>query len=122
MAAVHHYVTDATTRIWMIPWLDAGNHDLVLARAIEWVKEWILDPIITSWNTSIVVNPTWLTRVNWWIQQSSVGAVGQSFRNMWIMWLDYVQKWVEQTVEHVTRAIPIPVWLNTFWAPKSDPE
>ena len=122
VAAVHHYVTDATTRIWMIPWLDAGNHDLVLARAIEWVKEWILEPIITSWNTSIVVNPTWLTRVNWWIQQSSVGAVGQSFRNMWIMWLDYVQKWVEQTVEHVTRAIPIPVWLNTFWAPKSDPE
>jgi len=25
------------------------------------------------------------------------------------------------TQEAVTRAIPIPVWFNTFWSPKSDP-
>ena len=121
VSAVSNYVADVTTKVWMIPWLDAWNHDLLIARAYEVFNKWILDPIIASSNASVVVNPTWFTRVNWWVQASSVWAVWQSFRNMWIIWLDYIQHWTEQVVEHVTRAIPIPVWLNTFWAPKSDP-
>lgn len=120
VSAINNYVTDATNKIWMIPWLSAWNHDLALARAIEAAKEWILEPIIASGNSSIVVNPTWLLWADGWIQ-SSAGSIWQAFRNMWVMWLDYVQKWTETVVEHVSRAIPIPVWLNTFWAPKSDP-
>ena len=121
VSAIHNYVADATSKIWWIGGLSAWNHDLALARAIEAAKEWILEPIITSGNSSIVVNPTWLLWTDGWIQ-TSAGVVWQTFRNMWIMWLDYVQKWTETIVEHTARAIPLPSWSNTFWAPKSDPK
>ena len=117
VSAINNYVVDATTKIWAIPWLSAWNHDLALARAIEAAKEWILEPVIASWNTSVVVNPTWLLWTNGWIQ-STWWAVWQTFRNMWVMWLDYVQHWTEKIVEHVTRAIPIPRGINTFWESK----
>ena len=123
VSAIHNYVADATSKIWWISWLSAWNHDLALARAIEAAKEWILEPIIASGNSSIVVNPTWLLWMDGWIQ-SSAGAVGQWFRNMWIMWLDYIQRWTETIVNHTPRAIaiPLPSWSNTFWAPKSNPK
>jgi len=121
VSAINNYVADATTKIWMVPWLSAWNHDLAIARAIEAAKEWILEPVIASWNTSVVVNPTWLVWMNWWIQ-STWWAVWQAFRNMWVMNLEYVQQWVETVTKEVTRAIPIPVWLNTFGSPKSDPK
>lgn len=122
MNAVSNYMSDVTTKVWMIPWLDAWNHDLVIARAYEALNSWVLDPIIKSRNTSLVVDPTCFTWVNWWVQASSTGTVWQAFRNMWILWLDYVEKWTEEVVNHVTRAIAIPTWLNTFWSPKSDPK
>jgi hypothetical protein len=122
VTAVNNYMADVTRQVWMIPWLDAWNHDLVIARAYEALNSWVLDPIITSWNTSLVVNPTWFTWINWWVQASSTGTVWQAFRNMGIVWLDYVEKWTEEVVKHVTRAIAIPAWLNTFGSPKSDPK
>ena len=124
VSAINNYVTDATNKIWMIPWLSAWNHDLAIARAIEAAKEWILQPIIESKNFSIKIDPTCLSWVDPWTIQSTWWAVGQWFRNMWIMWLDYIQTWTEEVVEHVTRAIsiPLPSWSNTFWAPKSDPK
>ena len=103
----------------MVPWLSVWNHDLAIARAIEAAKEWILEPIITSWNTAVAINPTCLHWANGWIQ-SSTWAVGQAFRNMGILNIDLVQKWTEQVVEQVTRAIPIPVGLNTFGTPRSE--
>ena len=119
VSAINNYVTEATTKIWMVPWLSVWNHDLAIARAIEAAKEWILEPIITSWNTAVAINPTCLHWANGWIQ-SSTWAVGQAFRNMGILNIDLVQKWTEQVVEQVTRAIPIPVGLNTFGTPRSE--
>ena len=112
--AVNNYVAEATRGIHSVAWLSAWNQDLALARAIEAVNEGILDPIIASWNTSVVINPSCLHWANWWIQ-SSTWAVWQAFRNMGILNLDFVQKGTEEVVSEVTRAIPIPVGLNTFW-------
>ena len=122
VSAIHNYVVDATSKIWWISGLSAWNHDLALARAIEAAKEWILEPIITSNNTTISIDPTCLTRTDPWTIQTTWGAIWQAFRNMWIMWLDYVQKWTETVVEHTARAIPIPLpsRSNTFWEPKSE--
>ena len=122
VSAINNYVADATTKIWTIPWLSAWNHDLAIARAIEAAKEWILEPIISSWNTNIKVpDVTCLSWTDWGI---STSVVSQSYRNMGIMSLDYIQKWAETVVEHTARAIPIPTpgRSNTFWAPKSDPK
>ncbi len=122
VSAINNYVADATSKIWTIPWLSAWNHDLAIARAIEAAKEWILEPIISSWNTNIKVpNVTCLSWTDWGI---STSVVSQSYRNMGIMSLDYIQKWAETVVEHTARAIPIPTpgRSNTFWAPKSDPK
>ena len=119
VSAINNYVADATTKIWMVPWLSVWNHDLAIARAIEAAKEWILQPIITSWNTTVAINPTCLQWADGWIQ-SSTWVIWQAFRNMGILNIDLVQKGTEQVVEQVTRAIPIPVWLNTFWAPQSE--
>ena len=114
VTAVNNYVAEATRGIHSVAWLSAWNQDLALARAIEAVNEGILDPIIASWNTSVVINPSCLHWANWWIQ-SSTWAVWQAFRNMGILNLDFVQKGTEEVVSEVTRAIPIPVGLNTFW-------
>lgn len=122
VSAINNYVADATTKIWAIPWLSAWNHDLAIARAIEAAKEWILEPIISSCNTSIKVpDVTCLSWTDWGI---STSVVSQSYRNMGIMSLDYIQKWAETVVEQTARAIPIPTpgRSNTFWAPKSDPK
>jgi hypothetical protein len=107
-------VAEATRGIHSVAWLSAWNQDLALARAIEAVNEGILDPIIASTNTSVAINPSCLHWANWWIQ-SSTWAVWQAFRNMGILNLDFVQKGTEEVVSEVTRAIPIPVGLNTFW-------
>ena len=119
--AINNYVADATTKIWQISWLSAGNHDLAIARAIEAAKEGILEPIIASNNTTISIDPTCLTRTDPWTIQTTWGAIGETFRNMWIMDIDIIQKWTEEIVNHTTRVIPIalPSRWNTFWEPRS---
>ena len=121
VSAINNYVADATTKIWQISWLSAGNHDLAIARAIEAAKEWILEPIIASNNTMINIDPTCLTWVDPWTIQSTWGAIGEAFRNMWIMNIDVIQSWTKEIVHNATRAIAIPIpWRsNTFWEPKS---
>jgi hypothetical protein len=118
--AVNNYVNDATTKISWINWLSVWNRDLNIARAIEAVKEWILEPVISSGNTSISIDPTCLSWENPWTIQTAGWAVWQSFRNMWIANLDYVQKWTDFIPRHVVRAIPIPIpgFSNTFGSPK----
>jgi len=119
--AVNNYISDATNSIMAIPWLDAWNQHLAIARAVEAVNAWIVQPAGSAWIwNSINIGSTALSRWNWWIQASWVWTVAQWFRNMGIIWLDYVEKWTEQIVEHVNKAIAIPVWLNTFWSPRSD--
>ena len=119
--AINNYVFDASNQINALSGVSAWNKNLALARAIEAAKEWILEPVIASGNTTVSIAPNALTWANGWIQSTSTGAVGQAFRNMGIVNLDFVQKGTEQVVENVTRAIPIPVWLNTFGSPKSNP-
>ncbi len=119
--AIHNYVADASSQINALAGVSLWNKHLALARAIEAAKEGVLEPVIASWNTAIAIDPTCLHWANGWIQSTSTGVIGQAFRNMGVMNIDLVQKWTEQVVENVTRAIPIPVWLNTFGYPKSDP-
>ena len=99
------------------------NRNLNLARAIEWWNEWILKPAIASGNAQMGIDPSAIHRIDWWTQ-ASTWLAGQSFRNMWLVSIDYVDKSAREVVEHFTKAIPIPVpgWSNTFWAPKSDPK
>ena len=120
--AVNNYISQASADISAISWLDAGNRSLNLARAIEDLRTWIVEPLKVSWNTSVIVDPHAFTWMDAWAQASWSGIVWQSFRNMGIVWLDYVEKWTEEVVKHINRAIPIPVWLNTFWSEKSDPK
>ena len=120
--AVNNYVLDASSQINALAGVSAWNKHLALARAIEAAKEWILEPVIASGNTSVSIAPNALTWANGWIQSTSTGAIGQAFRNMGIVNLDFVQRGTEEVVSQVTRAIPIPVGLNTFWSPKSDPK
>lgn len=120
--AVNNYISQATADISAISWLDAGNRSLNLARAIEDLRTWILEPLKISWNTSVIVNPHAFVWKDVWAQASWSGIVWQSFRNMGIIWVDYIKRWTEETINHVTRAIAIPVWLNTFWSPESDPK
>lgn len=119
--AINNYVNDATTKISWISWLSAWNRDLAIARAIEAAKEWILEPIISSRNSLISIDPTCLSWNNPWTIQTTWGAIGQSFRNMWIANLDYIQKWTDFIPRHIVRAIPIPIpgFGNTFASPKS---
>lgn len=119
--AVNHYISGAKSSIMAIPWLDPWNQHLAIARAVEAVNTWIVQPAWAAWIwNSISVGSTALSRCNWWVQASWVWTVAQWFRNMGIVWLDYVQHGT-QIVDHATRAIAIPTWLNTFWSPESDP-
>lgn len=122
--AVNNYISDATSNIMAIPWLDPWNQHLAIARAVEAVNTWIVQPAWVAWIwNSININPAALSRYNWWIQASWVWTVSQWFRNMGIIWLDYVQHGTEEViVNHATRAIAIPAWLNTFWSSESDPK
>ena len=120
--AIANYATEAHSKISAIPWLSTGNQHLNLARALEDVRTWILEPVIASWNKNIQISPDCLHWVDWWAQVTGSWTVWQAFRNMWIMNIEYLQKvWEDKLLaEAVTRAIPIPVWLNTFWEPKSE--
>jgi hypothetical protein len=120
-STINNYIADAQSKIATISWLDAWNRDLILARAIEWAKEWVLQPIIDSGNTSITIKPNCLTRTDLWTTQASwAGSIWEEFRNMGVVSLDYVTHRTEP--DHVTRAIAIPAWLNTFWSSESDPK
>ena len=118
-----NFIHEAHNKIRSIPWVSEWNRQLALARAIEWRNEGILKPAIASWNASMGIDPSAIHRVDWWIQ-SSTWITWQGFRNMWLVSLDYVQKWTKEVVDHITKAvaIPIPSRSNTFWAPKSDPK
>ena len=115
--AINNYVADASSQINAMAWISAWNKDLALARAIEAAKEGIIQPIIWSGNTHISIDPSCLHWMDGWIQNAT-WAVWQSFRNAWIVNLDFVQNGSKEVVTQVTRAIPIPVWLNTFGSPK----
>jgi hypothetical protein len=118
---VQNYVKEAWGGIKDIPWLSQGNQHLNLARAMEDVRTWILEPVIASWNKTIQISPDCIHWIDWGAQATGSWAIWQSFRNMWILNIEYVQNvWKETLKKAVTRAIPIPVWLNTFWEPKSE--
>ena len=119
-----NFINEATAKIWAIPWVSEWNRQLALARAIEWRNEWILKPAIAAQagkpaTASLIwIDPSAIHWIDGWMQATSTGVVWQSFRNMWLVWIDYVQHWTEKVVEHVTRAIPIPRGINTFWESK----
>ena len=122
-SARDNFIEEARAKIWSIPGVSEWNRNLNLARAIEWWNEWILKPAIASGNAQMGIDPSAIHRIDWWTQ-ASTWLAGQSFRNMWLVSIDYVDKSAREVVEHFTKAIPIPVpgWSNTFWAPKSDPK
>ena len=126
IAAKTNFINEAKTSIRSIPWVSEWNRQLALARAIEWRNEWILKPAITastdpSRTISLMqIDPSSIHWADWWIQNAT-GAVWQSFRNMGLVSIDYIQHGTEEIItNHAARAIAIPVWLNTFWEPKSE--
>ena len=121
-AAFSHYKATVDSWISEIGWLDAWNMELIRARAYESFTEWVLDPIIHSGNSAIKINPDAISRVNWWAQSSWTWVIWQSFRNMWIVDIDFIQRWTQEVTKSVTRAIPIPVGLNTFGSYQSRPQ
>ena len=123
IAAKTNFINEARSSIWSMPGVSEWNRQLALARAMEWRNEWILKPAIASWNTSMTIDPSAIHRLDGWMQSTWTWMAWQAFRNMWVVNIDYIQKvWTESvlTQEAVSRAIPIPVWLNTFWEPKSE--
>jgi hypothetical protein len=96
---------------------DTGNQILAQTRAMETIQEWLMDPLISSWATGVDMPINAISWADWWIQASGTWVAGQSMRNMWVLNMDYSAMWEEVITKNITRAIPIPIGINTFGQP-----